>query len=409
MRSNRKCIVAVIDGLGDLPVDSLGGRTPLEAARTPVLDFLGGMGEFGLVDPLSPGRVPNTHSGTGLLFGLLPEQVGRLNRGPVEALGAGIDLANGDIAMRANFATLDRHGSGLEVTDRRAGRISECTDELALKLQRLDLGDGIRADLHPTDQHRAALILSGPGLDARISDTDPGDGNMPSAVITSEPLSPAAALTADKLNRFVLEAHERLLHHEINRQRVASGQLAANGIITRGAGAMCDFDNLPGARDIRGAVVAGCNTIRGLARLSGLEVISRPEFTADLDTDLDAKMGAALSALDDFDLVYMHFKAPDICAHDLNPLAKRDALECFDRAFAPAVDTDAIIAIASDHTTDSNTGAHTADPVPVLIRDPFNNARRQGAEVNFSERACAAGDMPRRNGHQFLTDLLDRM
>ena len=409
MTSHRKCIFAVIDGLGDLPVESLGGRTPLEAAKTPVLNHLAGTGTFGLVDPVSPGLTPNTHSGTGLLFGALPEQVTQLHRGPVEALGAGMNLANGDIAMRANFATVERHGSSFQVIDRRAGRISESTEELANTLQQMDLGDGVRAGLQPTDQHRAALILSGPGLDARVSDTDPGDGNIPCAVRKSEALSPAAALTADKLNRFVEMAHERLQHLEINRRREARGQLPANGIITRGAGVMRDFDNVLGERGISAAVVAGCNTIRGLARSSGFDVISEPAFTADLDTDIDAKMRAALSALREYELVYVHFKAPDICAHDLDPDAKRDALERFDRALAAVAEAGVMIAVGSDHTTDSNTGAHTADPVPVLLHDPHTPLPRDDGEVNFSERACASGKLPRRTGHEFLTDLLGRM
>jgi 2,3-bisphosphoglycerate-independent phosphoglycerate mutase len=409
MTSHRKCIFAVIDGLGDLPVESLGGRTPLEAARTPVLNQLGSTGTFGLVDPVSPGQIPNTHSGTGLLFGALPAQVARLHRGPVEALGAGSNLANGDIAMRANFATVEMSEGRLLVTDRRAGRISESTDELAKNLQQVELGDGIRAELQPTDQHRAALILSGPGLDARVSDTDPGDGNIPCAVRKSNALSPAAVFTADKLNLFVELAHERLQHLEINHRREAQGQLPANGIITRGAGVMCDFDNVLGERGIRAAVVAGCNTIRGLARISGFGVISDPAFTADLDTDIDAKIAAALSVLSEYDLVYVHFKAPDICAHDLNPDAKRDALERFDRALAAAVEVDAIIAVGSDHSTDSNTGAHTADPVPVLLHDPRNHSEGDDGAMNFSERACASGNMPRQTGHQFLRRLLDMM
>ena len=129
--SHHKCALLIIDGLGDLPVPELDGKTPLEAAYTPVLDRLASGGLYGLVDPIIPGEIPNTHSGAGMLLGLLPEQAGRLKRGPVEASGAGRVLKAGEIAIRANFATLETRDEALWVTDRRAGRITAGTDELA--------------------------------------------------------------------------------------------------------------------------------------------------------------------------------------------------------------------------------------------------------------------------------------
>jgi len=102
----------IIDGLGDLPIPELGGKTPLEAADTPVLDRLAGEGLYGLVDPIIPGEIPNTHSGAGMLLGLLPEQADRLKRGPVEASGAGRVLKAGEVACRAAFACRGRrHGA----------------------------------------------------------------------------------------------------------------------------------------------------------------------------------------------------------------------------------------------------------------------------------------------------------
>ena len=152
-----KCALLIIDGLGDLPNPELDGKTPLEAAHTPVFDRLAMTGRYGLVDPIFPGEIPNTHSGTGMLMGLLPEQAGGLHRGPVEASGAGKVLSTGDVAMRANFASVEDQNGTLLVTDRRAGRITSATDELAAVLTDVDLGDGISASLAPTDQHRGVL------------------------------------------------------------------------------------------------------------------------------------------------------------------------------------------------------------------------------------------------------------
>ena len=405
--THRKCALLIIDGLGDLPLIELGDKTPLEAAHTPVLDRLAGGGLYGQVDPIIPGEVPNTHSGAGMLLGLLPEQAGRLRRGPVEASGAGRVLVPGEIAVRANFATLERHNGTMFVADRRAGRITDGTDELAALLADVDLGDGVRANLIATDQHRAVLVLSGPGLDASIGDTDPGDGTMPAELKRCRALSPEAELTAAKLNRFIDEAYLRLQDHPVNIARVQAGKLPANGLITRGAGAQFALDNVLHAHGIRTAVISGCNTVLGLGRIFGFDTISDPRFTADVDTDLHAKVAAIRSALQDHEMVCLHVKAPDICAHDRKPLAKRDFLQRLDEAMEPLLEVDVIIALSADHTTDSNSGFHTADPVPTLV----NQARsvQSASTVNFGEAACRQGNMPRQLSNQFLLKLIQMM
>jgi len=402
--SQRKCALIIIDGLGDLPVPELGEKTPLEAAHTPLFDRLAQGGLYGLVDPIIPGEIPNTHSGTGMLMGMLPGQADRLSRGPVEASGAGTVLAAGDIAMRANFASIKNQDGTFLITDRRAGRITAGTDELAAVLTEIDLGDGICAKLVPTDQHRAVLVLSGPGLHAAISNTDPGDSKMPAIVKTCLPLSPEAELTASKVNRFIVKAHRRLVDHPINIARQAKGKPAANGIITRGAGAQFELDNVLQSLSIEAAVVSGCNTVLGLGRIFGFDAIVDSRFTATVSTDLHAKVAAVVSALDDHDMVFLHVKAPDICSHDRQPLAKRDFLQRLDTALEPLLESDSIIAIAADHTTNSNSGFHTADPVPALIWHPDGD--HSGAPVTFGESACRHGNMDRQLSTEFLLRVL---
>jgi 2,3-bisphosphoglycerate-independent phosphoglycerate mutase len=401
-----KAVILIIDGLGDLPIAALGGQTPLEAARTPVLDGMAAAGLFGLVDPILPGEIPNTDSGVGLLLGLSPDQAGALHRGPVEASGAGRKLREGEIAVRANFATLEDRAERLWVTDRRAGRITEHVDELAETIDGIDLGDGISAEFRSTDQHRGVLVLSGPGLDEAVSDTDPGDAGNPGFVLESKPLRPAASLTAGKINDFLREAHERLRLHPVNHSRRAAGKPVASGVITRGAGAWFRPANRLQALGLQAAVVAGCNTVLGLARLFEFDTVENRAFTAALDTDLEGKVSAALAALQDHDLAYVHVKASDLCAHDRNPMGKRDFLARLDGALAPLVSAGVVVALSSDHTTDSNSGAHTADPVPSLIFDGSRPPAQSGAEVKFGETACRAGTLPRLRSFEFLDRIL---
>lgn len=405
----RKAVVLIIDGLGDLPVAALGGLTPLEAARTPNLDRLAAAGRYGLVDPILPGEVPNTDSGVGLLLGLAPEQAGRLKRGPVEAAGAGRPLREGEIAVRANFATLQESAAGTLVVDRRAGRITCNTEQLAAVVDGLEVGAGLRAEFRSTDQHRGVLILSGPGLDPAVSDTDPGDSAVPIYLRECRAERPAAATTAAAINAFVGEAHRRLRGHAVNVRRNEAGKPPANGIITRGAGAWFRPDNILHGLGLKAAVVSGCNTVLGLARLFDFDTLQEPGFTASLDTDLPGKIAAATAALSTHDIVYVHVKGPDLCAHDRLPLAKRDFLERLDAALAPLISGQAVLALTSDHTTDSNVGTHTADPVPSLIYVPGERNPGDAAAVSFGESACRHGTLPRQRSHQLLACVLALM
>jgi 2,3-bisphosphoglycerate-independent phosphoglycerate mutase len=399
-----KGVLLIIDGLGDLPVPALGHITPLEAARTPFMDRLAALGRYGLVDPIGAGELPNTHSGGGLLLGMRPGQADRLHRGPVEAAGKNVQIAPGDIALRANFATLSRHAGGFKVLDRRAGRIDEHTGMLAANLEDVHLGDGVRASLQPTDQHRGVLVLSGPDLHDAVTDTDPGDMPMPADLLDCEPLKPAAELAAQKINAFIRIAYEQLNEHPVNRGRLAEGLPVANGVITRGAGSVLELDNVVRDKNLSAALVSGCNTVKGLGRLFGFEVVNDERFTGAVNTDLDGKVAALIAQLELHDVVFVHIKAPDVCSHDRDPSAKRDFLERLDHALGPLLERGVAVAISADHTTDSNTGFHTSDPVPAILYSPEMEAG--GRRVKFGETACRNGNLPRMTGHEFLLEFI---
>lgn len=404
---HNQAVVLIVDGMGDLPVPELHGKTPLEAAFTPNLDRLASAGLYGQIDPIAPGITPNTDSGTGMLMGMQPEHAGRLRRGPVEAAGAGASLRAGDVAMRANFASIDEVDGQILVRDRRAGRIDQDVPSLIEILAQIPPPPGIELQLRPTDQHRAVLVFSGTGLDAAITDTDPGDEVLPAPLLRSKALRAAAEHTASLLNDYLDQVREILQEHELNRQRIRQGKLPANALITRGAGSSADIGNLISGTGLTAAVVSGCNTVRGLGRLFGFSSIRDPRFTANRDTDIDAKIGAAINALQDHDIVFVHLKAPDLCAHDQQPLAKMEILQRFDSALAPLLERPVVIACAADHSTDSNSGKHTADPVPALLYTPGNPLAVNG--VKFGESACRSGNIPRQSSSEFLQLVLQHM
>lgn len=390
-------LLLIIDGLPDRPVRTLGNRTPMQAAQTPSFDRLAREGQLGLADPVSPGVVADTAAGTLAILGQSPLA---LKRGPVEALGAEIPLAPGDIALRVNLATLDASG---QVIDRRAGRIREGAPELAAALDRLplpgDLSRRVEIRVKAGTEHRLALVMRGWGLSSAIQGSDPGESAVPGPPLTPSPNDPeneAAAHTANVLALFEQEARRILQQHPINRRRQEQGLPPANAILTRGAGRIhrlvpLEEFGLP----LRISCVSGDRTILGLARWLGSRIVSDDSMTANLDTDLRGKFRAAERALKTNDLVVLHLKGADIAAHDQRPDLKTQYLERVDKELGDLLERLEIpirIAITSDHATLSESGQHAADPLPVLVWGP---GWEPDQVESYDEHAAAGGALQR--------------
>ena len=366
-------LLVVIDGLPDRPVRALGGRSPLAAARTPTLDRLAREGQTGLADPIAPGVTADTAAGTLALFGQSPLA---MQRGPVEALGSGIRLGPGDIALRGNFATVNEKG---EIIDRRAGRIrGEEVAELAKAIDNLNLGSKLAPDVEvrvaPGTEHRLAVVLRGEGLSSAFQGSDPGDGAPLGPPLTPSPEDPSderAVFAARSLAFFEREARRVLARHKVNKRRAKRGEMPANCILTRGAGRLHRLVRLEeSGLPLRLTCVSGDRTVLGIARWLGSKVISKPEMTANLDTDLHSKLGSAFEALKKRDLVVVHVKGADIASHDKRPDLKAAFLEQIDEELGKLIDAHEgplRVAVASDHATLSESGQHAADPGPVLI------------------------------------------
>lgn len=404
-----KGVMIILDGLGDRGIPAFGGRTPLEAAETPNMDRLASAGQCGLVDPLFPGMPVGTHTGICLLLGLSKEHTISLARGPIEASGVGLNNSDRAIYFRCNFATLNKNGDHFEILDRRAGRISADTESLTAALGRIDLGNNLFATLHPATQHRVILQLEGDMLSHEISNTDPGNQYMIQGLLPclpNDPTDEAAVKTANAVNRLMEIVYDRLSDHSVNRQRIANGLPPANGIICRSPGTLPKLKPLLKQLKLSTAVVAAERTVLGLGNLLGYDLFTQQCFTADHRTDLHAKVRTTIQALDDHDMVYLHIKATDIYAHDLNPNGKREQLQRIDDAIAPLISDSLVIAITADHSTDSNTGRHTGDPIPSLIYNPLG--RVDGCK-GFSELACTGGGLGRITSNGFLLSMLDQM
>ncbi|MCF6281413.1 MAG: 2,3-bisphosphoglycerate-independent phosphoglycerate mutase [Candidatus Polarisedimenticolaceae bacterium] len=408
MKGKRKGVLLILDGLGDRGIAEFDHKTPLEMAATPTMDRLIQRGQGGQIDPLFPGVPVGTHTGTALLLGVPPHEVVDLPRGPIEAAGIGIASQPGDVLIRCNFATVEAESDHLRIKSRRAGRIKQGTDQLAAQLHDINLGDGIHATLYPATQHRAVLKLSGDGLSAAISDTDPGSRYQGDTILVSEPLddSKAAKRTAAALSRFSIIAHQRLSKHPLNQERVKEGLLAANGVICRSPGLSRHYTSLINHLKMKAALVAGERTLIGLGQMLGYHCHNLASFTSLSDTNLQGKFDLAKELLADHDLVFIHIKGPDICAHDFDPVGKKELLERIDQALGSLIDDEIVVGITGDHSTDSKTGRHTGDAVPSLLYVP--EGRRDGCST-YGEMACMQGGLGRISGTAFLASLLDGM
>ena len=404
-----KGLILILDGLGDRPCPELGGLTPLEAAITPAMDALAKDNQCGLMTPFFPGLPVDTHTGIGLLLGLPPGDAHELTRGPIEAAGIGLDLQVGDVLLRANFATVEKTDSGFKILDRRAGRINDGNLDLCHSLAEVDLGNDIFGSLFPATQHRCVLRLRGPQLSPLISDTDPGGMGISQGIVDAQARSSgdaAAAYTAEALNRFIILSHSILEKHPVNTERVKNGEPAANGIITRGAGAHRNFKNLLAYLDLKPAVISGDSVVLGLGSLFNFSTISDPAFTASTDTDIARKLEAGFSALENHDLAFVHVKGTDVTAHDRDPRGKAEFIEKIDQALSRYDLDDVVFGITADHSTDCIRGEHNGDPVPSLLKNPIG---RKDKTTSFGETECSTGALGRLNAQSYLTSVLDAM
>lgn len=404
----RKCLFLIQDGMADRPLDVLDGKTPLEAAETPNMNQLASNGICGLADIVAPEVKVETDTGHLVLFGQDIEN-GPYRRGPFEAAGLGAVLNPGEVAVRINFATMNENRILL---DRRAGRIRKGTVELAQDLSRITSNNGVRIEFLPGLEHRAVLILRGNDLSWDVTDSDPGFSGVGETLQEVRPLSPdpAAKKSAELLNWINIEAQTILKNHPVNMERREQGRPQANTLLMRGAGGARKYLHLGEREGLKVACVSADHTVLGIARLCGMKPIQNRRMTGNLDTDFESKAIAALGALENCDLVYLHVKGADIAAHDRQPELKAAFISKVDQMLGrirSQVDRDTLLfALAADHATLSESGEHSGDPVPVCLSGPGIEA---DSVVHYSERTADSGALGRLLCKDFVRHVLEQL
>lgn len=397
-----KVLFVVLDGVSDRPCDALNGLTPLEAAKTPVLDRIAAEGICGIMDSVAPGIRPGSDTSHLALLGYPPQEY-YTGRGPLEAEGTGIHMTAGMIGFRCNFATVDENGL---ITDRRAGRISGTAPLAEAIREEVDLSAlGVEFRFESGAGHRAALALSGVGLGDKVSSNDPKkEGVKPPAV---KPCTddPADKKTAEACNEFIRQSSKVLYDHPLNIKRMEEGLPPANLLLIRGAGKMGKFPQFSERYGLSGSVISAATLITGIGKVVGLEHIPVPGTTGSVNSDLNAKVMAALGELERKDFVLMNIKGADEAGHDGKGIQKRDFIEVIDAALEPLLDLpDTLLVICADHSTPCSIKDHSADPVPVVIRGPGVRVDRN---TRFDEISCAEGGLHRIRGLDLMPIVLD--
>lgn len=392
--------------MADRPVEELGGKTPLQAARTPSMDTVARFGICGMMDVISPGIPPGSDTAHLAIFGYDPCQTYE-GRGVFEALGAGLEVNEGDISFRCNFATVD---DDMIVLDRRAGRIGDEAGELARAL------DGFGPESYPdvrvvvkhTVEHRCAMILRGEGLSRVVSDSDPHEENRPVLAVKPLDQTPEAAKTSTVLNELTERFHKVMDAHPINDQRRAEGLPAANILLFRGAATRPKLQPIYDVYGVRGLAIAVGALYRGVARCVGMDIIDVGGATGTYETDTVAKARAVVENLRDYDMVFVHVKGTDNAGHDGDVEKKVMMIEKIDGLLGYLLGhtdpSNTVIAVTADHTTPVSVRKHAGDPVPVAITGP---GVRADAVQRYSEVDCALGGLGRIRGVDLMPIIMN--
>ncbi len=390
------------DGMADEPIDSLGGKTPLEYASTPVMDELAGKGEIGLACTIPEGMKPGSDTANLAVLGYNPRKY-YTGRSPLEALSIGVPLKDTDIAVRCNIVTLSEE-EGISYKDRTildhsAGEISTEDAAVLLDAVREQLENGIfRYYVGTSYRH---LLIWDKGTAAEL--TPPHDilGRVIGEYLPQEAV----------LREMMEKSYDILNNHPINVERARRGLHKANSIWFWGAGTKPGLDSFEEKTGLRGVMISAVDLLKGIAVGAGMTNINVPGADGTLHTNYEGKAMAAVHALvdDGYDFAYIHVEAPDEMGHQGSIPDKLKAIESLDSRVVAVVkrEMDASgepyrLLIMPDHPTPIRLRTHTSDPVPYLLYDSTRQRRMIG---RYSEAEAEASGNMEKDGYRLIERL----
>lgn len=414
-------IYVLLDGVGDLPHPDLDGKTPLEAANTPILDKIAQNGAIGEVISVGKGIAPESDIAVFNMLGYKFHHSDYAGRGVIEAIGVGIDFKNGDLALRGNFSTLNDEGA---IIDRRAGRQIEKEDaegiakEIETKMKLTQPNSSVV--VAPTIGHRVTVRIrtEGVNLSSEITNTDPAYARVAGMGVAKAvgdfmkiekclPLEDTenSKLTADLVNEFTEQSLQIMKDSEINQRRDQSNKKKLSCILLRDAG-----NKYPDVIPINDKYSMNFSCIVDMPVELGIsDVLKMKAFEAGGLTDYEEKAKVAAKAMETQNAIYVHLKGPDEFGHDGDAIGKMKNIEEIDQRFFKTlvenIDSSKVaIVISADHSTPCINKGHSDDPVPVLVSGDF--IKKDGT-TRMTEEQAKKGSIGLLQGAEVVTTALD--
>ncbi|GBF07880.1 cofactor-independent phosphoglycerate mutase [Deinococcus aerius] len=390
-KTDSKILMVVLDGVGGLPL-TVNGETELATAITPNLDALARESQLGLVELVGAGITPGSGPGHLSLFGYDPLKY-VVGRGALSAVGIGVRLRAGDVAVRGNFASL---GKNRIIVDRRAGRPSnEKNAEIVARLRgAIPEIDGTPVEVYTESEHRFVVVFrsqgvdeAGQGLGANISDVDPQVTGVPPHLAVAQ--DPTSARTAELVNKFVERA-----------EAVLAEEPQVNGVLFRGYSDVPHFPSFADIYQLNAACIASYPMYKGLASLVGMEVLP----VEGEEDALEGKVKALTENWAKYDFFYLHIKKTDSTGEDGDFAEKVHKIELFDELLPSllALQPD-VLCIVGDHSTPSKLTSHSWHPVPLLINSRYG---RKDLAGRYTEEEAGKGSLGLRRGTDVMPLLM---
>ena len=396
-----KYIVILGDGMSDEPIESLNGRTPLEAANTPTMDLLASQGEMGMVQNVPAGMSPGSDVANLSVMGYDPKE-SYSGRSPLEALSLGIDMESDDIIFRVNVVTLTEEEPYAEktITDHSAGEISTADARVLMETIQKNFNSE-EFQFYPGTSYRHIMIWK----KGKLVPLEPPHDHLTQVIGDYLPKEPV-------LRDFMEKSFGLLNDHPLNVQRALDGKNKANSLWYWGAGTKPSLENFQAKTGLKGAVVSAVDLLKGIAVGSGMQVCQVEGATGSIDTNWEGKAQAAIDALlkDNCDYVYVHVEAPDEMAHQGLLEEKIQSIEYLDsRIIAPikaameASGEDFRMLVLPDHPNPIRYRTHTGDPVPYVL---YDSTQQRKAVRQYNEKEAAATGNFEPVGHNLLNRLI---
>jgi 2,3-bisphosphoglycerate-independent phosphoglycerate mutase len=404
----KKCLLIILDGLGDRSFASLGNKTPLQAAHTPTLDRIARDGANGLYHAASLGQALPSENAHFALFGFDPDDFP--GRGVLEALGAGIPICEKDVALLAHLASL-QEDKGFLFTKRDVPKASPEDIAALIPMIAAYRWEDIEIRFHHIKGLFGVLTMKGP-VSPHITDTNHMTDGWPLMEVVpwrQDAEDEKAIGTAKALKAYLIQVYRQLNHHPVNVKRVKSGLDPLNGLVTQRAGRLKSVSSFSERYGLKGLSIASGVLFKGMSAYLGMD-FAEGKDSDDPAADLASRLTKALDAFETYDFIHVHTKAPDEAAHKKDPLFKKSVIEALDRGIASVIDPflknpDFLVIITSDHSTPSaGPLIHSGEPVPLIMHGC--GARRDGV-ASFDEIAAASGALGMVRGKEMMYLILN--